>query len=428
MTNAVGFDAALELISTIDGTGVDLGDSSPAYPDFPLAEYRQRYARLTALMDHLGLEALVFTQEEPVRYLTGYNSVIWAVGRWLPGAFLATRNPRDAVLIPSAFDVGAATGSTWVPTIDGHGDPMEIPAKVARHLDRLGINRAKVAMERATGSIVMLPYVAVAELMGLVPADGPDAAVVISALRMLKSPAEVDRIRTIVRATVAGYRVAMEGARIGMTEKDIVSMVATTLYANGGTAGTKPLFLNAVAGPDRYSLADAPASDRPTRDGDIMFLDGGAAGDGYISDIIRLLAFGEISSEQAHYADLAASATRAMIGAAVPGTPVTDVYQAGQSVYVDAGIGDRSGAIFGHGIGLELWERPFIKVHDDPNENIRLRPGMTVCLEPILVPVTDSGDIVGIFVFEQQVAVTDTGNEVLSAGVEQELFRVSQHR
>jgi Xaa-Pro aminopeptidase len=183
-----------------------------------------------------------------------------------------------------------------------------------------------------------------------------------------------------------------------------------------------------VAGPDRYSLADAPASDRPTRDGDIMFLDGGAAGDGYISDIIRLLAFGEISSEQAHYADLAASATRAMIGAAVPGTPVTEVYQAGQSVYVDAGIGDRSGAIFGHGIGLELWERPFIKVHDDPNENIRLRPGMTVCLEPILVPVTDSGEIVGIFVFEQQVAVTNSGNEVLSAGVEQELFRVSQHK
>jgi len=79
----VNFDSALEAIDGIDGAGLDLGERPPVWPDFPLDEYRRRYGRLAALMDRQGLDALVVTQEEPVRYLSGYNSVIWAVGRWL---------------------------------------------------------------------------------------------------------------------------------------------------------------------------------------------------------------------------------------------------------------------------------------------------------------------------------------------------------
>jgi Xaa-Pro aminopeptidase len=69
----------------------------------------------------------VLTQEESVRYLSGYVSVIWAVGRWLPGVLIAPRDPRDAVLVPSAFDVGAATGTSWVGRIDGHPDADRQP-------------------------------------------------------------------------------------------------------------------------------------------------------------------------------------------------------------------------------------------------------------------------------------------------------------
>lgn len=422
------FEKALDVISGADQATVDLGESSPEYPDFPLDEYRERYGRLSALMEDLDLEALVFTQEEPIRYLSGYNSVIWAVGRWLPGAFIATRDPRDAVLIPSEFDVGAVGGTSWVPTVDGHADPMEIPAKISDHLERLGISPTSVTMERSTGSIVMLPFPAASELSRLIPEGTVDAAQVISALRMIKSPLELDRIRAIVAATVAGYRAGLEGARIGMTEKEIVSLVASEIYANGGTAGTRPLFLNAVGGASRYPLVDSPASNHELEEGDVLFLDGGAGGDGYMSDIIRLVAFGEITPEQEHYADVATHATEAMVRAAAPGAKASEVFEAGQSTFDDAGFSEWGGGLSGHGIGLEIWERPFIRQHDDPNEDIRLRPGMTLCLEPILVPVSDTGEIAGIFVFEQQVAITATGNEVLSSGLEARIHRTSQRK
>ena len=106
----MNFDSALDLIDGLDGEGYDLGERVPAAPDFPLAEYRRRYQRLAALMADAGLEALILTQEEAVRYLSGYNSVVWAVGRWLPTVLVATRDPRDAVLFGSVFDGGCAAG------------------------------------------------------------------------------------------------------------------------------------------------------------------------------------------------------------------------------------------------------------------------------------------------------------------------------
>lgn len=419
----MNFEASL---AHLDGVGesLPLGDHKPSYPDFDLDEYGIRYARLASLMELVGVEALVLTQEEPIKYLSGYNSVIWAVGKWLPGAMIATRDPKDAVLLPSAFDLGAAGGTSWVSNVDGHAGGHDLVQKVDGHLTRLGVDRNKLALERGDGSIMMLPFDVASDLRELAGDEAHDASPIISTLRMQKSAAEVERVRNIVRATALGYASALETAHIGMTEKQLVSNVASKLYASGGTAGTRPLFLNAVAGADRYPLVDTPASDRPLRDGDILFLDGGAGGDGYMSDIIRLAAFGNVTAEVENFAAVALSANEAMVASAAPGVAVADLFQSGQDVYVEAGLGQFGGSISGHGIGLELWERPFIKLHEDENENIRLRPGMVVCLEPILAPVNDSGELAGIFVFEQQVLISSEGCEVLSSDVEAKLWRV----
>ena len=56
---AVNFDEGLERIDGIDGAGLDLGEREPVWPDFPLAEYRRRYARLAALLDMQGLDRIV---------------------------------------------------------------------------------------------------------------------------------------------------------------------------------------------------------------------------------------------------------------------------------------------------------------------------------------------------------------------------------
>jgi Xaa-Pro aminopeptidase len=411
----VNFDSALDAIDGIDGAGLDLGERPPVWPDFPLGEYRRRYARLTALMEREGLDALVLTQEEPVRYLSGYNSVIWAVGRWLPTVFIAPRDPRRAVLLASAFDAGCAAGTSWAGTVDTYKTPAELPAKVASHLAAARAEPGRVGFELGHGSVMGLAKVFADEVTSLGGADPVDASRLLSAVRMLKSPAEIERIRRSVSAATAGYRAGLDAARAGMTEKELVAIIGSAMYANGATAGTKPLFVNCVSGRTRYPLVDSPASDNVLADGDIVFVDGGGASDGYVSDILRLIGVGEIRPEDRRYAEVAAGATEAMVGAVRPSVRVSQLLGAAAAYVAGAGLTEEVGAVAGHGIGLELWERPLITEHDDPDDDVAVRPGMVLCLEPIMAPPHPDGGLAGIFVFEQQVLVTAGGCEVLSA-------------
>ncbi len=423
----MNFDAALDIIGALDGTGFALGDRTPAAPDFPLPEYQRRYQRLAALMEANGFEALILTQEEAVRYLTGYNSVVWAVGRWLPTVLVLTRDPRDATLFGSVFDGGCAAGTAWTQTV-GYTDMETLPDLVARHLARLQARPGTIGVEYGPGSIMNVPqFIAQALLKLATDASDPeprDASPLLHALRMIKSPAEIDRVRRAVASAAAGYQAGLDAARPGMTEKELVSVIAATMFATGSTAGTRPVFVNSVSGRERYALVDTPASDRRIAAGDIVFIDGGAASDGYVSDILRLIGVGPLRPQDRHYAEVAAAATATMVAAVRPGVRVSDLLRVAAAEVRAAGVDTEVGAVGGHGIGLELWERPLIKQHANPDEDVSLRPGMVLCLEPILAPPHPDGGLAGVFVFEQQVLVTPDGCEVLSAALPAQLREI----
>ena len=434
----MNIDAALAAIAGLDGTGVDLGEREMVWPDFPAHEYRRRYAKLAALMDAEGFDALVLTQEEPVRYLSGYNSVVWAVGRWLPTVFVAARDPRQSVLFCSAFDAGCAQGTCWA-TVHPYPIQSELAGLVTGQLREIGAAPGRTGYEYGPGTFMALPqYVAHPILAagagpvltaGAAPAvpgnfDGPrDVGRLLSALRMVKSPLEIERVRRSVSAAVAGYRAGLEAARAGMTEKELVATIASTMYLNGTTAGSKPLFVNCVSGRTRYPLVDSPASGNVLADGDVVFVDGGGASDGYVSDILRIIGIGALRPEDLRYAGVAAEATQVMIDTVRPGVRVSELIGAASEHVRSAGVEDPVGAVAGHGIGLELWERPIIQVHEDPDDDVAVLPGMVLCLEPILAPPHPDGGLAGIFVIEQQVLVTEDGCEVLSGDLPGELWQ-----
>jgi Xaa-Pro aminopeptidase len=421
----MNIDAALAAISSLDGDGLDLGERPPTWPDFPIEEYRRRYARLAALMDREGFDALVLTQEEPVKYLSGYNSVIWVVGRWLPTVFIAARDPRQSALICSTFDAGCAGGTSWVADVDTYHRQGEIPGKVREHLAAIGASGDRVGFEHGPGTNMSLPQYLAAPIMASASPSGPprDAGRLISALRMLKSPLETERVRRSVSAAVAGYQAGLEAVTAGMTEKELVAIISSAMYRNGTTAGSKPLFVNCVSGRSRYALVDTPASGNVITDGDIVFVDGGGASDGYMSDILRLIGVGQLRPEDERYAEVAAEATQVMVNAVRPGVRVSELLGAAGRHVRAAGLTEEVGEVAGHGIGLEHWERPIIAVHEDPDDDVAVQPGMVLCLEPILAPAHPDGGLAGVFVFEQQVLVTENGCEVLSGELPARLWR-----
>jgi Xaa-Pro aminopeptidase len=432
----MNIDAALAAIAGLDGTGFALGERAVVWPDFPIGEYRRRYERLAALMDREGFDALVLTQEEPVRYLSGYNSVVWQVGRWLPSVFVAARDPRQSVLFCSAFDGGCADGTSWA-TVRSYQKQSELAGLVTSHLADIGAAPGRTGYEYGPGTFMALPqYVAHPILAagaagtgatagGDGASGGPrDAGRLISALRMVKSPLEIERVRRSVGAAVAGYRAGLEAAHAGMTERELVAVIASTMYRSGTTAGSKPVFVNCVSGRKRYPLVDSPASDNVLGDGDVVFVDGGGASDGYVSDILRIIGIGPLRPEDLRYAEVAAQATRVMIDTVRPGVRVSGLIGAASDFVRKAGVDDAPvGVVAGHGIGLELWERPIIQMHEDPDDDVAVVPGMVLCLEPILAPPHPDGGLAGVFVIEQQVLVTGDGCEVLSGDLPDELWR-----
>src|SRR4029077_10578463 len=137
-----------------------------------------------------GLDVLVLTSEESIRYLSGYNSMIWAAAaRWLPGAFVVTRDPAAARLVVSAFDAGAAAGTAWA-QVDPYRDPDELPGKLAGHVRSAAGADARIGLETAVGSSMTLPYDLLRRIVDALPPAG-DAWRILSTVRMLKSEAEI---------------------------------------------------------------------------------------------------------------------------------------------------------------------------------------------------------------------------------------------
>ena len=257
--------------------------------------------------------------------------------------------------------------------------------------------------------------------------NGParDASRLLSALRMIKSPAEIERVRKSVSAATAGYQAGLQAASAGMTEKELVAIIGSAMHANGSTAGTKPLFVNCVSGRQAYPLVDSPASDNVIAEGDIVFVDGGGASDGYVSDILRLIGVGQLRAEDRRYAEVAAGATQAAIDVLRPGIRVSEIIRTASRYVAAEGVTDPVGSIAGHGIGLELWERPLITEPENPDDDVAVRENMVLCIEPILAPPHPEGGLAGIFVFEQQVLVTATGCEVLSGALPATLWETA---
>jgi Xaa-Pro dipeptidase len=134
-------------------------------------------------------------------------------------------------------------------------------------------------------------------------------------------------------------------------------------------------------------------------------VDWGAASDGYISDLTRTFAVGEVDAEYAKIHKIVQEANAAGRAAAKPGVPCAEVDKAARAMIESAGYGQFFTHRTGHGIGMEGHEEPYMR-----GDNMQiLEPGMAFTVEPgIYLPERNGVRI------EDNVVITDTGANVLS--------------
>ena len=125
------------------------------------------------------------------------------------------------------------------------------------------------------------------------------------------------------------------------------------------------------------------AEKRKLRAGDIVSIDLGAKFDGYHGDNAATFACGDVSPEAKRLMDTTRESLYEGIRAACAGGRIGDIGHAVQS-YVEARGYSVVRQFVGHGVGTHLHEAPEVPNFGIPGRGIRLMPGMTIAIEPMV--------------------------------------------
>lgn len=170
-----------------------------------------------------------------------------------------------------------------------------------------------------------------------------------------------------------------------------------------------------------------PRDDRILREGDLLSIDLGLRRRGFYADLARTVAIGDRPPRARWLIAVTREALERGIAQATPGNRVSDISHAIGS-YVESQGYYVVKRFVGHGIGRELHEEPQIPNSGPPGRGMRLRPGMVLCIEPMVkedegevevledewTAVTPAGGLAAHL--EEMIEITERGPRIMSQG------------
>ncbi len=194
-------------------------------------------------------------------------------------------------------------------------------------------------------------------------------------LRAVKDPSELELMRAAQACAEAGFTRMLEQLHVGMTQREASLALEFAIRETGAEALSFP---NIVAsGPDGANPHAQPSERRLER-GDLVVFDFGARRCGYCSDTTRTVAIGAPAPEQVRAWDALVEANGQVRRALRPGVTGREMHELAESVLAEAGFAGKMGHALGHGVGIDIHERPFLSSREDKP----LRAGNVVTVEP----------------------------------------------
>ena len=377
---------------------------------FALSEFENRTIRAQQIMHEMKLDAMIFTTEPNVRYFTGFHTQFWQ-SPTRPWFVIVPATGKPIAIIPEIGASGMA--STWIDDIITWPSPRPEDdgiSLVASTLNLLPCRHGRVGATLGIESHLRMPINNYLKLSTIVKKEFVDVSLAMHGLRQIKSQAEIEKVREICRITNVGFNNIPNYARSGMTEREICKQFRIDMLVEG--ADECP-YIIAGSGPDGYDSIIMGPTDRTIEEGDVLIIDTGAVRDGYFSDFDRNWAFGGASEQTKAAYRATYEATTKGFEAARPGATTSDIYNSMWGVLEENGaLGSDVGRL-GHGLGMELTERP----SNTATDNTILEPGMVMTLEPGMVYAAGKS-----MVHEENIVITENGAEWLSERAEPDLI------
>lgn len=357
--------------------------------------YLSRQERLATLLADEGLAALALNPGPSLSYLTGLSFHL--MERPVVAIFFPHNPP--VVVLPE-LEAGKVERLPYPVKSFKYGeDPttwVSVFRKAARAAD---LNGRKIGVEPTRLRVLELRL-----LESAAPAaDFVPAANSLSQLRIRKDDAEVAAMRRAVEIAQRALQATLPAVKAGVSEREIASELTLQLLRSGSDSEFP--FTPIVAGGPNSANPHAIPTQRMLKPGDLLVIDWGAADSGYISDLTRTFAIGEVDAEQQKIARMVLEANQAGREAARPGAAAGEVDRAARAVIDAAGYAEYFTHRTGHGIGMEGHEEPYMRAGNP----LILEPGMAFTVEPgIYLPGKGGVRI------EDNVVITHSGAETLS--------------
>ena len=203
---------------------------------------------------------------------------------------------------------------------------------------------------------------------------------------VLKTGRELKIMKEACSISAGALEVAGKAVEPGVTTAEIDRLAEEYIRRRGG----EPNFKNYEGYPATACISinnevihGIPSEKRKLRAGDIVSIDLGAKFDGYHGDNAATFACGDVSPEAKRLMDTTRESLYEGIRAACAGGRIGDIGHAVQS-YVEARVYSVVRQFVGHGVGTHLHEAPEVPNFGIPGRGIRLMPGMTIAIEPMV--------------------------------------------
>ena len=244
----------------------------------------------------------------------------------------------------------------------------------------------------------------------------------------IKNSAQIEKMRVAGAALHEVLTQLKEKIEPGITTKEL-DRIAEKLIRSFGAV---PSFLNYEGYPasictsvDSQVVHGIPSQETVLREGQILSIDAGLILDCWQSDSALTVGVGAISDEAQRLIDVTQQSFFAALEVAREGNRISDIGHAVQQYVEERGF-SAVRDLCGHGIGREMHEEPSVPNFGVPGHGVRLRKGMTICIEPMIAAgdyhvrtlrdgwtvVTRDGSLCSHY--EHTILITDGEPELLS--------------
>ncbi len=245
---------------------------------------------------------------------------------------------------------------------------------------------------------------------------------------VIRTSRELALMREAGRISANALKLAGEAVQPGVSTLEIDTIVRKYIEKEGAI----PSFLgyggfpaSACISVNDVVIHGIPSKKCILKEGDIVSVDVGAFIDGFHGDNAYTFPCGKISAEAQALLKATEESLYEGIKAAVAGNRIGDIGHAVQK-YVE----DRSYSVVrdfvGHGVGAKLHEDPAVPNYGTPGRGVRLMPGMTIAIEPMITAgdykvkvldddwttITVDGSLAAHF--EHTIAITPDGPKILT--------------